>query len=172
VVSSSGMEFCCISSLSVLWWIRCVPSGGPPLMPMPRNCRLQSNCFCIASISPWYICNRQILEDFVVAFFADHIRVSTKRYDSKVSWWGNPLADIYADWVLAHVFSSIPRETGVDKLVVTTCHKVAMSSYRIVPSWHFLTTLTGFFPAYFLSCKANVTVEHAKMRHGPHCSQV
>jgi len=61
------------------------PSGGPPQMPMPGNCRLQSSCLRIASISPWYICNRQILEDLGVAFFADHIRALTKRFDSKLA---------------------------------------------------------------------------------------
>jgi hypothetical protein len=51
---------------------------------MPGNCRLQCICLRIASISLWYICNRQILEDLGVAFFADHIRALTKRLDSKL----------------------------------------------------------------------------------------
>jgi hypothetical protein len=38
-----------------------------------------------ASILPWYICNRQILEDLGVAFIADHIRALTKRFNSKLA---------------------------------------------------------------------------------------
>jgi len=54
-------------------------------MPMPGNCRLQSSCLHTALILPWYICNRQILEDLGVAFFADLITALTKRFDSQLA---------------------------------------------------------------------------------------
>ena len=41
-VSPSGMVFCCISSSSVPWWTMRVPSGGPPLDPIPRNWKCYS----------------------------------------------------------------------------------------------------------------------------------
>lgn len=83
----------------------------------------------------------------------------------------NPLADIYADWVLTHVFSSITRETGVHKLVVTTCQKVAMLTYWILPNWHFLTTLTEVFFLLFSSVVRRMPVYNAKTGHGSHSSQ-
>jgi hypothetical protein len=39
-------------------------------------------------------------------------------------------------------------------------------------SWHSSATLTGVFPCFFLSCKANARVILAKTGHGPHSSQL
>jgi hypothetical protein len=36
----------------------------------------------------------------------------------------------------------------------------------------YTTTLTGVFPCFFLSCKANGRVKLAKMGHGPHSSRL
>jgi len=33
-----------------------------------------------------------------------------------------------------------------------------------------MTTLTDVFPCFFLSCKENARVKHAKTEHGPHSS--
>ena len=33
-----------------------------------------------------------------------------------------------------------------------------------------MATLTEVFPCFFLSCKANARVKHAKVGHGPHSS--
>jgi hypothetical protein len=37
-------------------------------------------------------------------------------------------------------------------------------------NWHSPANLTGIFPCFFLSCKANARVYLAKMGHGPHSS--
>jgi hypothetical protein len=37
-------------------------------------------------------------------------------------------------------------------------------------NWHSKANLTGVFPCFFLSFKANVRVYLAKTRHGPHSS--
>jgi hypothetical protein len=39
-------------------------------------------------------------------------------------------------------------------------------------NWYPSATLTEIFPCLFLSCKANPRVKLAKMRHGPHSSQI
>jgi len=40
---------------------------------------------------PWYVSNRQIHEDLGVPLFADHIRVLTESFDSKLADVENPL---------------------------------------------------------------------------------
>jgi hypothetical protein len=45
----------------------------------------------------------------------------------------------------------LAREAGVNKPVVATCKKAAMSIYRIVPNWHFSTTLTEVLSVLFPS---------------------
>jgi hypothetical protein len=52
---------------------------------------LQSKCLRIATISPWYIGNKQIHDDLGVPYFSDHIRHLTERFDSKLADVGNPL---------------------------------------------------------------------------------
>jgi hypothetical protein len=52
---------------------------------------LQCKCLRIATGAPWYISNRQIHEDLGVPFFADHIRVLTDSFDSKLADAGNTL---------------------------------------------------------------------------------
>jgi hypothetical protein len=51
--------------------------------------------------APWYLSNRQILEDLCVPLFADHSRGLTGSFDSRLADVGNPLfrksADTYAD---------------------------------------------------------------------------
>jgi len=51
---------------------------------------LQSKCLCLATVSSWYVNNRQIHEDLGVPLFADHIRALTESFDSNVSWCGEP----------------------------------------------------------------------------------
>jgi len=46
---------------------------------------LQSKCLCLATVSSWYVNNRQIHEDLGVPLFADHIRALTESFDSNVS---------------------------------------------------------------------------------------
>jgi hypothetical protein len=52
---------------------------------------LQSNCLRIATDAPWYVSNRQILEDMGILLFAGHIRALTASFDSKLADEGNPL---------------------------------------------------------------------------------
>jgi hypothetical protein len=52
---------------------------------------LQSKCLRLATAAPWYVSNRQILEDLGVSLFADHIRALTASFDSKLVDMGNPL---------------------------------------------------------------------------------
>jgi len=46
---------------------------------------------CASSVKVWYVSNRQIHEDVGVPLFADHIRVLTESFDSKLADVGNPL---------------------------------------------------------------------------------
>ena len=41
---------------------------------------------------------------------------------------------------------------------------------EIFANWHSPATLTGVFPCFLLSCKANARVYIAKTAHGPHSS--
>ena len=50
---------------------------------------LESRSLGIATIAPWYICNKQILEDLEVLFFADHIRALTESDNSTLTGVGN-----------------------------------------------------------------------------------
>ena len=52
---------------------------------------LQSKCLRLVTGAPWYVRNRQIHEDLRVPLFADHIRVLTASFDSKLADVGNPL---------------------------------------------------------------------------------
>jgi hypothetical protein len=62
---------------------------------------LQSKCLRLDTGAPWYIRNRQILEDLGVPLFAEHIRALTASYDSKLADMGSTLysnsADTYTD---------------------------------------------------------------------------
>jgi len=51
---------------------------------------LQPKCLRLATGAPWYVSNRQIHEDLCVPLFADHIRVLTASFDSKLADVGNP----------------------------------------------------------------------------------
>jgi hypothetical protein len=52
---------------------------------------IQSKCLRIATGAPWYMSNVQIHEDLGVPLFAEHIRVLTESFDSKLAGVGNPL---------------------------------------------------------------------------------
>jgi hypothetical protein len=52
---------------------------------------LQSKCLRLVIGAPWYLSNRQIHEDLGVPLLADHIRVLTASFDSKLADVGNPL---------------------------------------------------------------------------------
>ena len=39
-------------------------------------------------------------------------------------------------------------------------------------NWHSSATMTNVFPCFFLSCKANATVQLAKTGHGAHSSKM
>jgi len=52
---------------------------------------LKSKCLRFATGAPWYVSNRQINEDLGVPRFADHIRVLTASFDSKLADVGKPL---------------------------------------------------------------------------------
>jgi hypothetical protein len=47
-----------------------------------------------------------------------------------------------------------------------------MFMYLQRASWHSTANLTEVFPCFFLSCKANARIKHAKMGHGPHSSKL
>ena len=49
---------------------------------------LQSKCLRLATGARWYVSNRH--EDLGVPLFADHIRVLTATFDSKLAYVGNP----------------------------------------------------------------------------------
>jgi hypothetical protein len=51
---------------------------------------LQSKCLRIATDAPWYVSNKKIHEDLEIPFFADHIRVVTESFDSKLANAGTP----------------------------------------------------------------------------------
>jgi hypothetical protein len=51
---------------------------------------LQSKCLRLATGAPWYVSNRQIHEDLGVPLFADHIKVLTASFDSKLADEENP----------------------------------------------------------------------------------
>ena len=55
--------------------------------------------------------------------------------------------------------------------IVMSMYSMCMFMYLHRASWHFSATLTGVFPCFFLSYKANVRVKPAKMGHGPHSSK-
>jgi len=52
---------------------------------------LQFKCFRLATGAPWYVSNRQILEELGVPLFADHIRALSASIDSKLADVENPL---------------------------------------------------------------------------------
>jgi len=52
---------------------------------------LQSKYRRLTTGAPRYISNRQIYEDLGVPLFADHTRVLTASFDSKLADVGNPL---------------------------------------------------------------------------------
>ena len=52
---------------------------------------LHSKCLCLANGALWYFSNRQIHEDLGILLFADHIRVLTESFDSKLADVGKPL---------------------------------------------------------------------------------
>jgi hypothetical protein len=52
---------------------------------------LQSNCLRLATGALWYVRNRQIHEDLGDPLFADHIRVLSANFDSKLAVVGNPI---------------------------------------------------------------------------------
>jgi hypothetical protein len=52
---------------------------------------LEFKCLRIATNAPWYVGNRQILEDLGIPFFADHIRAQTESFYSTLADARNPL---------------------------------------------------------------------------------
>jgi len=61
------------------------------LLPYSKLQVLQSKCLCIVTNAPWYTGNKQIHDDLGVPFFTNHIKLLTKRFDSKLADVGNPL---------------------------------------------------------------------------------
>jgi hypothetical protein len=64
---------------------------------------LQPTCLRLATGTPWYVSNKQIHKDLGVPLFADHIRVPTASFDSKLADVGNSLIrqrGTYADRLL------------------------------------------------------------------------
>jgi hypothetical protein len=52
---------------------------------------LQSKCLPLPTGGTWYVSNRQIHDDLGVLLFADHIRVLTASFASRLAEVGNPL---------------------------------------------------------------------------------
>ena len=52
---------------------------------------LQFKCLLLATGAPWYVSSKKIHEDLGVPLSADHIRVMTASFDSKLADVGNPL---------------------------------------------------------------------------------
>jgi len=56
-------------------------------------------------------------------------------------------------------------------ILIIMCVLFCIFSFHCA-DWHSLATKTEVFPCFFLSCKANVRVQLARMGHGLHCSQL
>jgi hypothetical protein len=61
---------------------------------------LQPKYLRLATVTPWYVSNRQIQVDLGVPLFADHIRALTASFDSKLADVGNPLVRRLGRYVL------------------------------------------------------------------------
>jgi len=62
------------------------PRGGPLPAPMSGGYRCcNPSVFALLLVPPWYVSNKQIHENLSVPLFADHIRVLTARFDSKLA---------------------------------------------------------------------------------------
>ena len=51
-------------------------------------------------------------------------------------------------------------------------HSYCTFMYLHRASWHSSATLTGAFPCFFLSCKANARVKPTTMGNGPQASKI
>ena len=124
--------FYCIRISSVLWWTTRPSPGSPPLAPMSGNCRSFNSS--VATNAPWYIGNRQIHEDFEVPFFADHMIYITERFDWNSADVWHPLVrqlGRYLRWSCVKLrLLKRPKKNDVDKLIMATWQKVAMSTYE------------------------------------------
>jgi hypothetical protein len=56
--------------------------------------------------------------------------------------------------------------------IVMSMYSYCIFMYLHRASWHASATLTEVFPCFFLSFKANATVNPAKTGHGPHSSKI
>jgi len=152
------------------------PRGGSALRSHVRKIQvLQSKCLRLATCAPWYVSNRQIHEDLGVPLFADHIRVLTESFDSKLADVGNSLVrqlGRHLSWPRVDPVAlrqSQGRQGAADQSRPSPA--MAKSTKRIAfgteqPSAIRLSWLR--FSVIFPSCKANVMVFYAKTVHGPH----
>ena len=117
-------------------------SAVPPVphMSVHRRC---FNPGAFALLPMRYIGNRRIFEDLGVPFFADHIRSLTEIYHSMLGGVGNPLLrqfGIYLHWPRVGLgLPSVPRETGVDRLVGARSTATA-----VAPQYYFLVQCVLF----------------------------
>jgi hypothetical protein len=108
---------------------------------------LQSKCLHTATNAPWYVSNRQILEDLGIPLFADHVRALIESFDSKLADAGNPLVRQIgrnlcrqrADWSHPRVTEADWCSAGQPKLSIKVSQVGAASSPQLLgyPDWGF-----------------------------------
>ena len=78
---------------------------------------LQSKCLRLVTGAPWYLSIRQIHENLGVPFFADHIKVLTANFDSRLADVGNPLVRQLGTYLLWRTVGHVPRGVNREKRV-------------------------------------------------------
>ena len=147
-VSPSCMVFCYISSSSVPWWILRVPSAGPPLAPISRNCRCcSSSVFALLPMHPGIL----VTDKFTMIWESPTSPTVSDLWEIRleVSWCGEPLS-----WAARRTSTQIERrpvspKTGKSRS--TTCPGYPKGGHADTlnrANWHFSATLTEVFPAF------------------------
>jgi hypothetical protein len=146
------MEFCCTCSSCVLWRTVCALDGGPPLAPISVKCRCFSpSVFALLPLNFGTLATSKftvILDPFL---YQSH-QISG-RFNFKLADVENPLS--YAARQVSTLTELWPGSPVAEKSGSTTCpgyhQKAVMSTYWIVPNWHFSNTLTEFLYLLFPS---------------------
>ena len=131
---------------------------------------LQSKCLRLATGAPWYVSNRQIHEDLCVSLFADHIRVLTASFDSKLADVGNPLVrqlGRYLRWPRVGPVAWRESEGRQGPAMAKSTKRIAFGAYQ--PSAFRIPWLS--FSVILLCCKVNDRMYERKSGHGPHSPQ-
>ena len=108
---------------------------------------LQSKCFRLATDSHWYVSNRQMHEDLGILLFAEHIRATTARFDSRLGDVCNNVVRLHGKYLLTPTVDRVAwREKQVRQVLqASRAHRrVGQVNYKI-------------------------RVRRWKKWHGPHC---